>query len=206
MSLQHVSMSILVAVSLAGCAIADDPEPTVGEVTSDSTGPCVDACWGEYNLCIVDCPNCSSCRRVRELCLARCDSGDSDGDGRFDANDNCPLDFNPDQANCDGDALGNACDPINAAYTVTVPERTCMTDKDDHFAYKTFEHKVEWMEHDGSACGAPDRWHRRIRRSEDCSFNVSDEACCRGLTASLSATGAPADQWCTIWRDQNFCH
>lgn len=36
---------------------------------------------------------------------------DSDGDGILDANDNCPNVYNPDQANFDDDALGNACDP-----------------------------------------------------------------------------------------------
>jgi formylglycine-generating enzyme required for sulfatase activity len=34
---------------------------------------------------------------------------DSDGDGILDAADNCPLVANPDQADCDGDGIGNAC-------------------------------------------------------------------------------------------------
>jgi hypothetical protein len=203
---QQVSMSILVAAFWAGCAITADPEPDVDVVTSSTTvGPCADACRGDFSLCNIDCPNCTICRRQLNNCLARCDSVDSDGDGRLDGSDNCPGSYNPDQANCDGDSLGNACDPLNASYIVTVPERTCMIDKDEHVAYKTFEHWVERMEHDVSACGAPDRWIRRIRQDEDCSFNVSDEQCCRGLTASLSATGAPADPWCTTWRNHDFC-
>jgi len=36
---------------------------------------------------------------------------DADGDGVPDATDNCPAIPNPDQANRDGDALGDACDP-----------------------------------------------------------------------------------------------
>jgi hypothetical protein len=36
---------------------------------------------------------------------------DTDGDGVPDAIDNCPTVANPDQANHDGDALGDACDP-----------------------------------------------------------------------------------------------
>ena len=35
---------------------------------------------------------------------------DGDGDGIADAQDNCPFEFNPDQANSDTDAIGDACD------------------------------------------------------------------------------------------------
>lgn len=35
---------------------------------------------------------------------------DPDGDGILDAADNCPLTSNPDQADSDGDGIGNACD------------------------------------------------------------------------------------------------
>jgi hypothetical protein len=35
---------------------------------------------------------------------------DTDGDGVVDLLDNCPSDPNPDQANCDGDGQGDACD------------------------------------------------------------------------------------------------
>ena len=38
---------------------------------------------------------------------------DIDGDGVIDINDNCVADFNPDQADGDGDGIGNACDSIS---------------------------------------------------------------------------------------------
>ena len=53
---------------------------------------------------------------------AGCDAGafeydlsntDSDGDGLFDASDNCPLVANPDQKDTDGDGIGNACEKAN---------------------------------------------------------------------------------------------
>ena len=43
---------------------------------------------------------------------------DTDGDGVPDASDNCPNDANADQANADGDGLGNACD--SNSYTPAV--------------------------------------------------------------------------------------
>ncbi|MCP3982191.1 MAG: hypothetical protein GY716_23025 [bacterium] len=39
------------------------------------------------------------------------DGADADGDGVCDAGDNCPGNGDPDQADTDGDGLGNPCDP-----------------------------------------------------------------------------------------------
>jgi len=39
------------------------------------------------------------------------DQADADQDGRGDVCDNCPTVFNPDQADTDGDGLGDVCDP-----------------------------------------------------------------------------------------------
>jgi len=38
-------------------------------------------------------------------------ASDSDGDTIIDSEDNCPLVYNPDQADLDGDGVGDACDP-----------------------------------------------------------------------------------------------
>lgn len=39
-----------------------------------------------------------------------CEDPDGDGDGVFDDDDNCPLVANPDQADADGDGIGDLCD------------------------------------------------------------------------------------------------
>jgi len=43
--------------------------------------------------------------------MANCVDPDDDNDGVLDAADNCPLTFNPDQADFDLDGIGDTCDP-----------------------------------------------------------------------------------------------
>ncbi len=51
-----------------------------------------------------------------------CANIDSDGDGVIDSLDNCPTESNPDQADDDGDGIGNSCD--------SPEERVCSVDDD----------------------------------------------------------------------------
>jgi hypothetical protein len=46
---------------------------------------------------------------------------DSDGDGFFDEDDNCPFVYNPDQEDSDGDGVGDACDNCPFVYN---PDQT----------------------------------------------------------------------------------
>jgi Tol biopolymer transport system component len=55
---------------------------------------------------------------------------DTDGDGIFDATDNCPSTPNPSQANGDGDALGDACDPDDDNDGVIDPSDNCPLNAD----------------------------------------------------------------------------
>lgn len=53
---------------------------------------------------------------IPDACDAACTSAgmyadpDADGDGVANAQDNCPMVYNPDQADTDGDGIGNSCD------------------------------------------------------------------------------------------------
>ncbi|HKX12605.1 MAG TPA: thrombospondin type 3 repeat-containing protein [bacterium] len=89
-----------------------DSNPDQADTDRDGEG---NACDAEESLCnngvtddaddLADCedPDCATA----QVCLP---PPDSDGDGVPNANDNCPNDANPDQADNDGEGAGNVCD------------------------------------------------------------------------------------------------
>ncbi|MEI8358572.1 MAG: substrate-binding domain-containing protein, partial [Deltaproteobacteria bacterium] len=56
------------------------------------------------------CDVAERCNGVSATCPADTGAPDQDGDGIPDCDDNCPDVFNPDQADVDGDGVGDACD------------------------------------------------------------------------------------------------
>ncbi|MEE2756293.1 MAG: hypothetical protein VYA30_06515 [Myxococcota bacterium] len=85
------------------------------DVNAMSPAICYSTRWGYQRPC--------SDEDMDEVCLPddNCpaipnpDQADSDGDGVGDLCDNCPNEMNPGQSDEDGDGLGDACDPINCA-------------------------------------------------------------------------------------------
>jgi cysteine-rich repeat protein len=53
------------------------------------------------------------------VCTPGAGAGDGDADGVIDCQDNCPVTFNPDQADLDQDGAGDACDPTDTDLNVT---------------------------------------------------------------------------------------
>lgn len=144
------------------------------------------------------------------FCQSPCGGGcgpfdDYDCDGVNNMNDNCTDHANSNQADCDNDGYGDVCDATDGIFQASGPVDTCMTDKDDHIVYKTFEHHVEQRLVDVSSCGSPDRWNRWIRDDNDC-VGLADKTCCEGLRTSIQAVGDSETYWCGNGvRNVDFC-
>ena len=81
--------------------------PTLGECLSSRV-----LCYGCTDGDCQASPACSTCPQHSFPTLDECEAGDADSDSVLDGCDNCPADFNPDQADMDGDGSGDACDPV----------------------------------------------------------------------------------------------
>ncbi len=112
-------------VGSCGCGIADT------DSDNDGTADCNDACPNDANKtaigqcgcgnaetdsdsdgtadCSDGCPNDGS-KTAPGTCGCGVSDADSDGDGLVDCKDNCPNDTNADQANCNGDTVGDVCE------------------------------------------------------------------------------------------------
>jgi hypothetical protein len=116
--------------------------------------------------------NCSDvCKPITNCTLQCFDSGgndstcgdfgvcqmDADSDGVLWNVDNCPNTYNPNQADCDGDTYGDACDALNGIYQQAYQWNTCYVVDHAHFFYMD---ETNWQEatfRDVSACHGPDQ-------------------------------------------------
>lgn len=99
------------------CTDGTPVECTAPEVCTEPDGACAGPCDGvdcddgdpcTTDTCVADSSGSTNC--VNEV-DPDCGTGnDQDGDGVEDSVDNCPQDPNPDQADGDGDGIGDVCD------------------------------------------------------------------------------------------------
>lgn len=66
------------------------------------------------------CDPAETCDGIAPSCPADVTVPDGDGDGACDVIDVCPTTPDPDQADDDGDALGNACDPCTSVAPIAI--------------------------------------------------------------------------------------
>ena len=143
------------AIPLCGDGVCQ----TSGHPFGEDCEICPEDCGGSCTIC-----GNSFCTYPETSCTCSADCGscpgttDTDGDGVYDDTDNCVNTHNPNQANCDGDAKGDACDDVNGTYQ-QVDYRMCYASgasygdgTSDTYAY--FESRYV----DTSACNNPDFW------------------------------------------------
>jgi Thrombospondin type 3 repeat len=207
---------LLLALMLSACAEAENTAAPAPETASQEQGlidACLNSCRQEYLVCIRDCaqsPDGSDCGCPTQYaaCQLGCPNGDSDADGVRNGVDNCPTVANANQANCDGDGYGDACDPLNANYQPVTAEHTCwVANYTNSHLNRVIEDRVEHREHDVS-CGAPDRWVRRATPALSCAGHLTDSECCTAvLGPTIQSFGDDAIFWCAdANRNKNRCH
>jgi hypothetical protein len=98
---------------------------------TSASADCRATCSQQYNTCISSCRStCDNCTLAYNACLGYCQNADSDADGVNDLNDNCPDNYNPDQADCDHDGGGDACDSQDNSWTlIQVGDKKCAVDE-----------------------------------------------------------------------------
>ena len=100
-----------------------DLEPSFLSATTDCRSRCYDI-WEHCSLlsCAQSIFGCPSCNDELTSCLSGCGSvcNDADNDGVCNNEDNCPVNVNPWQGDCDNDGIGDACDTHNGSGCIIV--------------------------------------------------------------------------------------
>lgn len=165
-----------------------------------ASGDCQNSCAASYNECSRSCGGmCDQlCLDDYSYCMQQCESVDSDGDGIVDNSDNCPDVANANQADCDGDRIGNVCDSMNGNFVASGFKSVCASDKDNHVWGFTIEVTYQETYNDVSSCNSQSRNNQVVYNSY-CDYSYSDYACCQHATLEDS------DDHICLPVGQNFC-
>ena len=138
-----------------------------------ASATCVQGCIDQYEECSSSCSQCF-CQDDYNACTAYCETSDWDEDGITEPNDNCPDDYNPNQADCDSDGAGDVCDPDDANWVEIENIGPCDWDGDLYFdavvveiysakrwrntcnnaeCTDVYRSSSRWCEHFSSGCG-----------------------------------------------------
>lgn len=162
----------------------------------------------QFQFCSTDCRNiCNSESLCNRGCTISCNTHstcgeygvcnpDPDGDSVI-WNDNCPSTYNPNQADCDGDGRGTACDTDNGIWSQIGATSMCVIIGRTHVGYVDVQAHYEAEYQDVSACGSPNSWKRFAVPGTTCYGFISLSTCCD------NTYGHPA---CFYYLNQDACH
>ena len=150
---ENVDLNIDGLRILYGVSKGQRPNSLESQVCSDTNWACRDSCadlaqnYWEWNNCL------NNCETDYSYCIAQIP--DIDEDGVVSTLDNCPFNPNADQADCDGDGVGNVCDPQNGIFVRGSGTLCYLDDDGPNFGYFRFETYSDFQYQDTSVCNSP---------------------------------------------------
>jgi len=171
------------------------------EVSAQTYSKCWYVCDGTNSSCTQSCIGGGGLWTTCDQWLRNLYGGtanDLDADGVPNSSDNCLCRQNSNQANCDGDSDGNACDPLNGVF-VKDKRRACRSDAATKLGFWDIGIWYEDRFVDISACKSAPRYNI-FKVGGTCTFTVPVEDCCRYALENRTRDGnvcpAPKDLNC----------